>query len=50
MKSCGFISMGEELTLQAKLGHRWEHIYRVVPLPRFDAEYEICNPFSGTHS
>lgn len=44
-----FISMGEELTLQAKLGHRWEHIYRVVPLPRFDAEYEICNWFSGTH-
>jgi N-hydroxyarylamine O-acetyltransferase len=44
-----FIAMGEELTLQSKLGDRWEHIYRVVPLPRFDAEYEICNWFAGTH-
>ena len=44
-----FIAMGEELTLQSKLGDRWEHIYRVVPLPRFDAEYEICNWFTSTH-
>ena len=33
--------------LQSKLADRWEHIYRV--LPRFDAEYEICNWFTGTH-
>jgi N-hydroxyarylamine O-acetyltransferase len=44
-----FIKMGEELTLQSRLGDRWEHIYRVVLLPRFDAEYEICNWFTGTH-
>jgi N-hydroxyarylamine O-acetyltransferase len=44
-----FIEMGDELTLQSRLGERWEHIYRVVPLPRFDAEYEICNWFTGTH-
>lgn len=44
-----FIEMGDELTLQSRLGERWEHIYRVVPLPRFDAEYEICNWFAGTH-
>ena len=44
-----FMAMGEELVLQAKLGDRWEHIYRVVLLPRFDAEYEICNWFTGTH-
>jgi N-hydroxyarylamine O-acetyltransferase len=44
-----FIAMGDELTLQSRLGDRWEHIYRVVPLPRFDAEYEICNWFTGTH-
>ncbi len=44
-----FIQMGEELTLQSKLGDRWEHIYRVVLLPRVDAEYEICNWFTGTH-
>ena len=44
-----FIPMGEELTLQSRLGDRWEHIYRVVLLPRLDAEYEICNWFTGTH-
>jgi N-hydroxyarylamine O-acetyltransferase len=33
-----FVAMGEELTLQSKLGDKWEHIYRVVLLPRFDAE------------
>ena len=44
-----FIEMGDELTLQSRLWERWEHIYRVVPLHRFDAEYEICNWFAGTH-
>ena len=44
-----FVAMGEELTLQAKLGERWEHIYRVVTLPRVDAEHEICNWCTGTH-
>jgi N-hydroxyarylamine O-acetyltransferase len=44
-----FIAMGEELTLQSRLGEKWEHIYRVVLLPRFDAEYEMCNWFTGTH-
>jgi N-hydroxyarylamine O-acetyltransferase len=41
--------MGDELTLQSKLGDRWEHIYRVVLLPRVDAEYEICNWFTASH-
>jgi N-hydroxyarylamine O-acetyltransferase len=44
-----FLPMGEELTLQARLGERWEHIYRVVPQPRMDAEYEIGNWFTATH-
>jgi N-hydroxyarylamine O-acetyltransferase len=44
-----FIRMGDELTLQSRLGDRWEHIYRVVPLPRVDAEYEICNWFTASH-
>jgi N-hydroxyarylamine O-acetyltransferase len=44
-----FIAMDGELTLQSKLADKWEHIYRVVLLPRFDAEYEICNWFTGTH-
>jgi N-hydroxyarylamine O-acetyltransferase len=44
-----FITMGDELVLQSRLGNRWEHIYRVVSLPRFDAEYEICNWFTASH-
>lgn len=44
-----FIAMGDELTLQSRLGDRWEHIYRVVSLPRVDAEYEICNWFTASH-
>jgi N-hydroxyarylamine O-acetyltransferase len=44
-----FIGMGDELTLQSRLGCHWEHIYRVVLLPRVDAEYEICNWFTASH-
>ena len=44
-----FIEMGAEFVLQSRLGENWEHIYRVVMLPRFDAEYEICNWYTGTH-
>ena len=28
-----FVNVGGELTLQAKLGDEWEHIYRVIPDP-----------------
>jgi N-hydroxyarylamine O-acetyltransferase len=43
------IRMGDELTLQSRLGDRWAHIYRVVLLPRVDAEYEICNWYTASH-
>lgn len=44
-----FIPMGEELVLQSRLGTGWTHIYRVVSLARVDAEYEMCNWYTGTH-
>jgi N-hydroxyarylamine O-acetyltransferase len=44
-----FIDVGGELTLQAKLRDTWEHIYRVIPYPRYDGEYEIVNWYTGTH-
>jgi N-hydroxyarylamine O-acetyltransferase len=44
-----FIDVGGELTLQAKLRDTWEHIYRVIPYPRHDGEYEITNWYTGTH-
>src|SRR5204863_8392004 len=44
-----FIDVGGELTVQAKLRDTWEHIYRVIPYPRYDAQYEITNWYTGTH-
>jgi len=44
-----FIDVGGGLTLQAKLKHGWEHIYRVIPYPRYDGEYDITNWYTATH-
>lgn len=44
-----FIDVEGELTLQARLKHGWEHIYRVIPYPRYDGEYEITNWYTATH-
>jgi N-hydroxyarylamine O-acetyltransferase len=44
-----FIDVGGELTLQARLNRGWQHIYRVIPYPRYDGEYEITNWYTGTH-
>ena len=44
-----FIDVGGELTLQARLKHSWQHIYRVIPYPRYDGEYEITNWYTATH-
>jgi len=44
-----FIVVGGELTLQSRLREGWEHIYRVIPYPRYDGEYEITNWFTSTH-
>ncbi|MBU6457640.1 MAG: arylamine N-acetyltransferase [Bradyrhizobium sp.] len=44
-----FINVGGELTLQAQLRDGWHHIYRVIPYPRYDAEYEITNWYTATH-
>src|SRR5499433_757671 len=44
-----FIDVDGELTLQVKLRDTWEHIYRVIPYPRYDGEYEIANWYTATH-
>jgi N-hydroxyarylamine O-acetyltransferase len=44
-----FINVAGEVTLQAKLRDTWEHIYRVIPYPRYDGEYEIVNWYTSTH-
>ena len=44
-----FVDVGGELTLQARLKSGWQHIYRVIPYPRYDGEYEIANWYTATH-
>lgn len=44
-----FILVGENLTLQAKLGDKWENIYRLMPHPRADPDLEVANWFTATH-
>ena len=44
-----FVPVMGELTLQSRVGDRWEHVYRVVPYPRHDSEYEITNWYTSTH-
>ena len=41
--------VGDELTLQAKLGEDWQNIYRLSPHPRLAADYEVANWFTATH-
>jgi N-hydroxyarylamine O-acetyltransferase len=41
--------VGEELTLQARIGDEWQSVYRVTPQARLDADYEIANWFVATH-
>jgi N-hydroxyarylamine O-acetyltransferase len=44
-----FVDVGGEPTLQARVGGAWEHVYRVIPYPRYDAEYEVANWYTATH-
>lgn len=44
-----FVDVGGEPTLQAWVGGAWEHVYRVIPYPRYDSEYEVANWYTATH-
>jgi N-hydroxyarylamine O-acetyltransferase len=41
--------VGEELTLQVRLGENWQNIYRLSPHPRLPIDYEVANWFTATH-
>ena len=42
-------AVGDELTLQVKLGDDWQNIYRLSPHPRLAEDYEVANWFTATH-
>ena len=44
-----FVRVAGELTLQSRIGQKWEHIYRVIPHARYDADYEVANWYTATH-
>lgn len=41
--------VGDEFTLQARLGDDWQNIYRLSPHPRLAVDYEVANWFTATH-
>lgn len=41
--------VGDELTLQARLGDDWQNVYRLSPHPRLPVDFEVANWFTATH-
>lgn len=44
-----FATMGGELQLEAELGGRWAPVYRLLPAPQRDVDYELANWYTATH-
>src|SRR5277367_1514057 len=43
------LPVDNDLVLQAKLGDAWQNLWRVLPHPAHDADYEVANWFAATH-
>ena len=41
--------VGDELTLEAKIGETWQTVYRLSPRPPLPVDYEVANWFTATH-
>jgi N-hydroxyarylamine O-acetyltransferase len=41
--------VGDEFTLQAKVGDAWQSVYRLSPHPRPPVDFEVANWFTATH-
>ena len=42
-------AVGDDVLLQAQIGENWENIYRILPHPPLQADYEVGNWFGATH-
>ena len=42
-------AVGDDVLLQAQIGENWENIYRILPHPPLQADYEVGNWFCATH-
>jgi len=43
------LPVGDEVTLQARLGDAWQSVYRLSLRPAIDADYDVANWFTATH-
>jgi N-hydroxyarylamine O-acetyltransferase len=41
--------IGREWQLEAELAGRWAPVYRLLPSPQLDADYELANWYTATH-
>jgi len=44
-----FVPVGSELQLEAEIAGRWAPVYRLLPSPQLDADYELANRYTATH-
>jgi len=42
-------AVGDDVLLQAHIGETWENVYRILPHPLVQADYEVGNWFCATH-
>jgi len=43
------VPAGGELQLEAEIAGRWAPVYRLLPTPQLDADYELANWYTATH-
>jgi len=44
-----FVPSGPELQLEAEIAGSWAPVYRLLPSPQLDADYELANWYTATH-
>jgi N-hydroxyarylamine O-acetyltransferase len=44
-----FVPAGHELQLEAEIAGRWAPVYRLLPTPQLDSDYELANWYTATH-
>lgn len=43
------VPAGGEIQLEAEIAGRWAPVYRLLPMPLLDADYELANWYTATH-
>ena len=43
------VAVGDEMTVQARIGLGWQSLYRLSPRPALTMDYEVANWYTATH-